>query len=255
MRKTGRIFLNRYTRIFINADLGEGCGADAALFELVDWANIACGGHAGDAQTMQIACEQALAHGVVVGAHPSYPDRDGFGRRRPTQAVDKLLGELCRQVESFEQIAAQRGLTPQHIKPHGQLYNDAAVNPDVAELLVRLMEHFPGRRLLAMAGSPQVGWSRSAGIEVVEEAFPDRAYTRDGRLVPRQFAHALVRDAGQLTTQTLAMASHNPFPSEQGEPVLVKAQTLCVHGDSTHAVDNARRVRAVLDRVAKGQLT
>ncbi|HEY1058781.1 MAG TPA: LamB/YcsF family protein [Limnobacter sp.] len=246
--------MNTSTRIFINADLGEGCGADGDLFPLVDWANIACGGHAGDALSMQTACELALAHHVVVGAHPSYPDREGFGRRRPDIPLNRLLDELCRQVEAFEQVASRVGLTPAHIKPHGQLYNDAAVNPDVAELLVRLMERFPGRRLLALAGSPQVGWCRSAGVEVVEEAFPDRAYTREGRLVPRQFAHAMVRDPDQLKKQTLAMLNHTPFQSELGEPVVVKAHTLCVHGDIPQAVDNAKMIRTVVNSVARGQL-
>ncbi|MCQ8895886.1 LamB/YcsF family protein [Limnobacter humi] len=245
--------MNTFKSMFINADLGEGCGTDDKLFALVDWANIACGGHTGDAQSMRLACEQALHHGVQVGAHPSYPDREGFGRRKPDMSVGDLLGELCRQVEAFENIASQFGVNPAHIKPHGQLYNDAAVNPDVAELLVRLMQQFPGRRLLALAGSPQVDWSRSAGIDVVEEAFPDRTYTREGRLVPRQFAHALVRDIDQLTRQTLAMANQTTFQSELGEPVVVIAQTLCVHGDSTHAVENAQRVRAVLDHIARGQ--
>ncbi|MFN4328064.1 MAG: 5-oxoprolinase subunit PxpA [Limnobacter sp.] len=235
--------------ISINADLGEGGANDEALFGCVDLANIACGGHAGDESTMRRACELALAHGVSVGAHPSYPDRDGFGRRRPSHLNHSaLLDEICRQVEAFEAVARSVGLAPQHFKPHGQLYNDAAVDEALALLLIDVARHFPHLALLALAASPQVSLSRSAGITVLEEAFPDRAYTPMGTLVPRSQTGALIDNEDVLTLQTKAMVRALPFASASGEPVVVRANTLCVHGDTTHALRNARLVRAVVSQ-------
>ena len=156
---------------------------------------------------MRRACELALAHGVSVGAHPSYPDRDGFGRRRPSHLNPAaLLDEICRQVEAFEAVARSVGLAPQHFKPHGQLYNDAAVDEALALLLIDVARHFPHLALLALAASPQVSLSRSAGITVLEEAFPDRAYTPMGTLVPRSQTGALIDNVDVLTRQSKTSA-------------------------------------------------
>ncbi len=232
--------------MLINADLGEGCPNDEALFELVDLGNIACGGHAGDVESMTKACELALKHGVQVGAHPSYPDRDGFGRRRPPGALPNLLGELTRQVEAFEEVALSTGCVTSHFKPHGQLYNDAANQKDMAELLIQLARQFPHLKLLALAGSPQVEISRQAGLFVLEEAFADRRYQRDGSLVPRSVAGAVIEQFDLVSRQAHCLIKGAPIDCLDGGQRLVLAQTLCVHGDSVHALNNARAVRDAL---------
>lgn len=232
--------------MLINADLGEGCPHDEALFELVDLGNIACGGHAGDADSMARACELAMKHGVQVGAHPSYPDREGFGRRRPAGALSNLLGELTRQVEAFEEIALATGCVTSHFKPHGQLYNDAAREEGMAELMIQLARQFPHLKLLALAGSPQVAVSRQAGLLVLEEAFPDRRYRQDGSLVPRSVAGAVIGEIDAVRQQAQHVIQGEPIDCLDGGQITVVAQTLCVHGDNALALNNAKAVREAL---------
>lgn len=232
--------------MWINADLGEGCAHDEALFKIIDWANIACGGHAGDEHSIRLACKLALEHGVQVGAHPSYPDRTGFGRQKPMSPPAQLLGDLKQQMELFESIATKLGCSPAHFKPHGQLYNDAAFQPAEAEILIDLARAFPHLKLLALAESPLVAWARSAGVEVVEEAFPDRAYLSTGALAPRSQTGAVLHDSLQVKAQAAAIIRGGPLECLDGSSRVVSAQTLCVHGDSAQALDNAKAVRAAI---------
>lgn len=232
--------------MWINADLGEGCAHDEELFKLVDWANIACGGHAGDEASMRKACELALEHGVLPGAHPSYPDKAGFGRTKPNMDMAGLLDELLRQMDWFENIAAKAGCTTAHFKPHGQLYNDAAFDKAGAMLLIEVAKRYPHLKLLALAGSPQVDLSRGAGIVVVEEAFPDRAYLSSGALAPRTQPGAVLEDPEQVKSQAASIIRQGPLQCLDGSSRVVQAQTLCVHGDSQQALANAKAVRQAL---------
>lgn len=227
----------------INADLGEGCSHDADLFKLVDWANIACGGHTGDEQSIQRACTLALEHNVQVGAHPSYPDKAGFGRLKPEEDPGQLLDELKRQMDLFENIAAKMGCTTSHFKPHGQLYNDAAFDQETAALLIELAKAYPHLRLLALAESPQVALTRAQGIAVIEEAFPDRAYQANGALVPRSQKGAVLDDPKKVKSQAAAMMRLGPIECIDGSSLVIRAQTLCVHGDTPQALANAQVVR------------
>ncbi|HEX4878882.1 MAG TPA: 5-oxoprolinase subunit PxpA [Limnobacter sp.] len=226
----------------INADLGEGCAHDEALFGMVDMANIACGGHAGDESSMREACLLALHHKVMAGAHPSYPDKAGFGRKRPELPPPDLQDALIEQVACFEAIARQVGLVTRHFKPHGQLYNDAAYNTELATMLIQVARAFPHLALVALAGSPQVALSRGLGVAVVEEAFPDRAYLPDGRLASRTTPGAVLCDPQHVYKQALAMLKGRPFPTLDGGRLRLHAHTLCVHGDSPAALQNARAV-------------
>lgn len=231
----------------INADLGEGCLHDADLFKLVDWANIACGGHAGDEQSIRRACALALEYNVQVGAHPSYPDKAGFGRNKPTGNALQLLDELKRQIDLFENIAAKMGCTTSHFKPHGQLYNDAAFDPETAGLLIELAKAYPDLRLLALAESPQVALSRAQGIAVIEEAFPDRVYQANGALVPRSQPGAVLDDSEKVKAQAAALMRMGPIECIDGSSLVIHAQTLCVHGDTPQALANARAVRLAVE--------
>lgn len=231
----------------INADLGEGCSHDADLFKLVDWANIACGGHAGDEQSIRQACALALEHNVQVGAHPSYPDKAGFGRAKPEGEAGQLLDELKRQMDLFENIAAKMGFSTSHFKPHGQLYNDAAFQQETAALLIELAKAYPHLRLLALAESPQVALTRAQGIAVIEEAFPDRAYQANGALLPRSQAGAVLDDPEKVKAQAAALMRMGPIECIDGSSLVVHAQTLCVHGDTPKALANARAVRLAVE--------
>lgn len=238
--------------LLLNADLGEGCDFDEQMYPLLDVANIACGGHAGDHASMNLACQRAIQFNVQVGAHPSYPDREGFGRRRPAGPLGGLYSSLCAQIEDFETVAAKHGLKTWHFKPHGQLYNDAAFDPEIAGLLLRVAKDFPHLSMYVLAGSPLVGWADEADVLVVEEAFPDRRYLANGQLRPRTFADALIEDAGELAFQAECMIRKLPLPTADGATLTVKAETLCLHGDSPQALENARVVRQVMDRLKTG---
>lgn len=226
----------------VNADVGEGCGQDRALFQWVDLANVACGGHAGDAESMQVTIGLALEHGVLAGAHPSYPDREGFGRRRPEGPLGQLYGQLCAQIEAFESLASRAGLKTSHFKPHGQLYNDAAFNAEIAGLLLRVAGEFPHLALVALANSPLLNWAEDEGVITIPEAFPDRGYLCDGRLVPRHLPGACVNDLARIESQALALATGGEFLSVEGNPLSIQADTLCIHGDSPQATAYAQAV-------------
>ncbi len=177
---------------------------------------------------------------------PSYPDRAGFGRQKPEGSTAQLLGELKRQMDFFDNIATKLGCCPAHFKPHGQLYNDAAFQAAEAELLINLAHAFPHLKLLALANSPLVAWARSAGIEVIEEAFPDRAYLSTGALAPRSQPGAVLHDPVQVKLQAELIVRGGPLQCLDGSSRVVTAQTLCVHGDNAQALDNAKAVRAAL---------
>lgn len=232
--------------MWINADLGEGFSCDEELFKLIDWANIACDGHAGNADSIRVACELAMEHNVQVGAHPSYPDRAGFGRKKPDMKPEQLLGELKRQVDLFENIAAQTGCVTAHFKPHGQLYNDAAFQEVESSLLIELAQNYPHLQLLALAQSPQVAKSRAAGLVVVEEAFPDRGYMPNGALAPRGLEGAMLDNPEAVKAQAVSLIRRGPLVCVDGSSRVVKAQTLCVHGDRPQALANAQLVREAL---------
>lgn len=232
--------------LLLNADLGEGFDTDGQMFPWIDVANIACGGHAGDVLSMKQACELALEHRVQAGAHPSYPDREGFGRRRPSGSLQGLYSELCRQMEAFEQIAARCGLKTRHFKPHGQLYNDAAHDPEMAGVLLRVAADFPHLALYALAASPLVEWAEEEGVEVLQEAFPDRRYTADGRLQARSQAGAVLHDTALIVDQALRIAQGLALETAEGGALMLQADTLCLHGDTPQAVMNAQAVREAL---------
>jgi 5-oxoprolinase (ATP-hydrolysing) subunit A len=234
----------------INADVGEGCGQDEVLFQWIDLANIACTGHAGDERSIQVALDLALANHVQAGAHPSYPDRAGFGRRRMTGSAASLYSELCRQIELFENLANKAGVKTRHFKPHGQLYNDAAFDAEIAGILLRVAADFNHLDLVVLAQSPLVLWAEDEGIHVIEEAFPDRGYLSDGRLVPRHLPGACLHDPQAVALQARALAFGEEFNSLDGTRLTLVADTLCVHGDSPRA---SELVRAVVNALGKAQ--
>lgn len=236
------------TSIDLNADLGEGDPYDAELLRVVSSCNVACGGHAGDETSMQATIRDALANGVTIGAHPSYPDRDGFGRRAGFMAGEDLYDSLQRQLKAFAAVAGELGASVRHVKPHGALYTDAVVDADLAAVIARAVASMPGKPLLVGQPGTELETAAAAhGLEFVAEAFVDRAYQADGRLVPRSEQGAVHADLGRIARQAVALAVDGRVRGHDGTDVQVRADTLCIHGDTPGAADAARAVRKALE--------
>ncbi|MEU6175977.1 5-oxoprolinase subunit PxpA [Streptantibioticus parmotrematis] len=239
--------------IDLNADLGEGFGRwtltdDEQLLTVVTSANVACGFHAGDPRTMRRVCELAAARGVRIGAQVSYRDLAGFGRRAMDVPPDDLASEVAYQIGALEVFARAAGAAVSYVKPHGALYNRAVHDEEQAEAVVAGVR-LAGDALpvLGLPGSRLHAAAERAGLPVVAEAFADRAYTRDGTLVPRTRADAVVTDPDAVVRRSVRLAAHHEVTSVDGETVAVKARSLCLHGDTPGAVRLARRVRAGLE--------
>lgn len=234
--------------IDLNADLGEGCASDAALLQLVSSANIACGFHAGDAQTMLASVREALKNGVAIGAHPSFPDRENFGRTAMTLPPETVYAQTLYQIGALAAIARAEGCVMRHVKPHGMLYNQAAKDPLLADAIARAVHACdPSLILVGLAGSELIRAGEHYGLTTRQEVFADRGYQADGSLVPRTQPGALVEDEEHALAQTLGMVESGRVKSITGEWANVVAQTVCIHGDGEHALAFARRLRAAFE--------
>lgn len=234
--------------IDLNADLGEGDACDEALLTVVSSCNVACGGHAGDARSMALTVRRALANGVAVGAHPSYPDKRGFGRASRFMRGDKLYDSLLWQVEGLADIAAQLGAKLTHIKPHGALYNDAVGDAELADVIARVVAEMPGDpAFTGMANSELEQAALRNDVAFIAEGFVDRAYEADGTLVSRTEPGAVHADVNTITNQAVALAKRGEVTARNGDVISVRADTLCIHGDTPGAAEIARAVRTVLE--------
>lgn len=233
-------------RIDLNADVGEG-GDDGPLMPLVTSVNIACGAHAGDAATMSRAVEEAGRLGLAVGAHPGYADPEHFGRRElalPEAEVERTLAE---QIRALAVIAERFGVRLSHVKPHGALYNQAAVDPVLARAVASAVGTAdPGLRLVGLAGSALPAAGADAGLAVAGEAFADRRYRAGGTLAPRSLPGAVIEDPETAAAQALAIARGAEIETIDGHGIALRAETLCVHGDTPGALAVARAVRRAL---------
>jgi len=231
-------------QIDLNADLGEGCDNDEALLGLVSSANIACGWHAGDARTMRQCVRWALDKGVAIGAHPSFPDRENFGRSTMHLPPDDIIAGMLYQIGALAAITKAEGGRLAHVKPHGALYNQAVKEPELAAAICEAVRRFdPQLRFFGLAGSGMIDAARKAGLTPVEEVFADRGYQPDGSLVPRSQPGALIEDEEQSLAQTLSLVRDHKVTTIDGSTVAVHAQTVCLHGDGAHALAFARRIR------------
>ncbi len=216
-------------RVDLNCDLGEGAGHDAELMAVITSANIACGAHAGDEATMEATVALARQHGVAIGAHPGFADRENFGRREWALAATEVRALVERQVRALQQIG-----TVVHVKPHGALYNLAARDAVIAEAVAGAVHAVDARLVLfALRGSELVRAGRRVGLRVAEEVFADRTYRADGALTPRAEAGAVITDEAVAIAQALRMVRSG-------------ADTICLHGDGAHAAALARRLHVEL---------
>ena len=234
--------------IDLNADLGEGDAYDEELLRIVSSCNVACGGHAGDVESMTSTVRSAIANGVAVGAHPGYPDREGFGRRREFMKGGELYDSLTAQVSELGDIAAHLGARLTHVKPHGALYNDAVRDRELADIIARVTAEAPGSpAFVGMANTELEFAAKRHGLAFIAEAFVDRAYEPDGTLVPRSEPGAVHEELSVATTQAVRLADVGQATARNGEVVRVRADTLCIHGDTPGAAEKARAVRDVLE--------
>jgi UPF0271 protein len=237
----------------LNADLGEGfghwtLGDDRALLSVVTSANVACGYHAGDADTMRAVCEMAAEAGVAVGAHIGYRDLAGFGRRFIDVAPETLTNEVLAQLGALSVFARAAGTRVSYVKPHGALYHALARHEAQADAVVDAVRLFdPSLAVLGASGAVWLKRASVAGLRVWHEAFADRAYTGAGTLVPRGEPGAVLRDPGEIAARCVQLATEGWVRSVGGRPVRVAADSICLHGDTGGAVVIARAVRSALE--------
>lgn len=232
----------------LNADLGEGCGADEDLLALVSSASIACGAHAGDEHTMRATIDAALQRGVSIGAHPGYPDRERFGRietgATPAEIRELILGQL----DVFAAACAAAGAACSHVKPHGALYNRAMGDIGAAQSIARAVAAFDSSlTVMCMPGSELAQAAMAAGLGVAREAFLDRGYDSLTTLVPRGASGAMISDGALAAARAERMVLVHMVTAADGTDLPIEADTLCVHGDNPAAVTLLRSVRARLE--------
>jgi UPF0271 protein len=233
----------------LNADLGEGAGHDAELFKLISSANIATGFHAGDSDTMHAAISAAKKHEVAVGAHPSFFDRENFGRKELTIANEEVFEAVAYQLGIFQAIASALDVRPNHVKPHGALYNMAVRHAKLAEAIARAIKSIDPTLILFAPDKSELARAGEAhGLQIAREIFADRNYLNDGWLVPRTRPDALLHDPQEAAERVLRMLREGKVRSVEGRDVAVRGESICVHGDTPGAVEFARELRTQLER-------
>jgi UPF0271 protein len=233
--------------IDLNCDLGEGAGHDKELMSLITSANIACGAHAGDAETMRTTVMLAKTFGVAIGAHPGYVDRENFGRRELTLTAQEVFALVSAQILALKAITEEVGVRLVHVKPHGALYNVAARDAHIATAIVDAVCVVDNRLVFfGLAGSELIGAGRRAGLCVANEVFADRAYRSDGSLVPRSQPDAVLVNEKAMIAQVLGMVTRGIVKANDGTEIAVQADSLCLHGDGPPAVNFAKRIRQAL---------
>ena len=240
-------FAARPREIDVNADLGEGFD-DAAILPFLSSCSIACGGHAGDAETMRATLAAAARHGVACGAHPGYPDRASFGRRELPMTLAELAASVLEQIDALARAARAEGVALGHVKPHGALYHVCHRRRDAARAVAEaIARRHPRLAVVAMPGSILLDESVRAGLRSVAEGFADRLYLEDGTLAPRGSAGAVHASPERAAEQALSIARDQAVIAASGVALPVPARTICLHGDSPGAVEIARAVRQKLE--------
>lgn len=239
--------------IDINSDVGESYGSfrhgsDDELFPLISSANVACGFHAGDPRTMERTVHALVDRGVAIGAHPSFPDVVGFGRRVIASTPDEIRTDVLYQIGALQAFCQAAGVRLHHVKPHGALYNLAAKDQGVADAIVSGIRAWTDNLVVyVQPGSALESAALDAGLPVAREAFADRAYLADGRLAPRELPDSVLTDPLAVAERVVRMIRGEPIPTLDGPPLLITADTICIHSDTVTAVPIAQALRQALD--------
>ena len=257
-------------KIDLNCDMGESFGAwrmgsDAELMDYVSSVNIACGFHAGDPSTIRKTIETAIKKGVSVGAHPSFPDLQGFGRREMKISPPEVFDLVLYQISAVRGICESTGIKLHHVKPHGALYNQAAKDKSLAEAVANAVKSLDKNLILyGLSGSLLISEAEKIGLKTASEVFADRTYTADGNLTPRSESNALIKVTERAVSQVLQMIEDQTVTATGGEKIPIKADSVCIHGDGENAVEFAKTIReklskqgvliSAIDRNASGSL-
>lgn len=230
--------------IDLNCDLGEGCGNDAQLMPLITSANIACGFHAGDADSIKRTIDLAIEHGVAIGVHPGYRDRENFGRIDLDLPYEEIGQIVSQQIEILKNLCDKAGAEIRHVKPHGALYNRSARDPSIARAIAEsVKKHDEDLVLFGLSGSHSIAEAERVGLRTASEVFADRTYQSDGSLTPRTDPRALIHDEDTAVLQVLDMVKYGRVRSIDGIMAAISAETLCIHGDGPTAVKIASSIR------------
>lgn len=233
--------------IDINCDLGEGIGNDELIMPYISSANIACGYHAGDANTMKQTVDLCKKYNVAVGAHPSFPDKENFGRTDMLLHPGEIYEMIIKQINGLEKVAMSADVPVHHVKPHGALYNMAARDKGLAPFVaLALLDTNPKYILYGLSGSYLIKEAKNLGLKTVSEVFADRTYKDDGSLTSRNKPGALIENTDAAVAQVLQMVKERTVTSVTGKKVPIVAETICIHGDGEHAVEFARAVHRAL---------
>ena len=227
----------------LNCDMGEGMGNDEAIMPYITSANISCGFHAGNGDTIRHTMALAIKHKVHIGAHPSFRDKENFGRKEMHLPPDKLYAIVLEQLIKMDLIAREKGTVLHHVKPHGALYNMASRDAETAAIIAQAIKDFKEDLILyGLSNSCLISEAKSLGLKTANEVFADRTYQDDGSLTPRLQANALIEDEEQCIRQVMQMVKEGTVTTTCGKVIPVTADTICIHGDGKHAVRFARKI-------------
>jgi UPF0271 protein len=237
------------SEVDINCDLGEGIGNDQAIMPFISSANIACGYHAGDKDTMKRTVDLALKYHVSIGAHPSYYDRENFGRTDTRLPLSEVYDLVTKQIYVLKEITKSSGASLHHVKPHGALYNMAArLKPLSAVIALAIKDVDERLKLYGLSGSHLITEAKKIGLKAVNEVFADRTYGDDGRLTPRAKPEAFITETDQVVQQVLQMVTQGTVTTASGKLIPVVAETICIHGDGEHAVEFAKAIHQLINK-------
>jgi UPF0271 protein len=232
-----------YSLMDINCDMGEGVGNEAALMPYINSANIACGYHAGNAETMRQVSLLCLEHQVHIGAHPSFLDRENFGRTPMHLPAAEVYEIVTAQLNDLHKILKENGAKLHHVKPHGALYNMAADNAVLANAIAMAVKHFDASLIFyGLSGSVMIEQAKKVGLQTANEVFADRSYQKDATLTPRTQPGALLQTVEEVMEQVMKLVKENKVRAITGEEIIIAADTICIHGDGKHAVEFAAAI-------------
>jgi len=238
--------------IDINCDMGEGIGNDELIMPFISSANIACGFHAGDEETMKHTIELCLRHSVAIGAHPSFYDRKNFGRTEMNLSPNEIYDLIILQLRTIDKIAGTNGEKLSHVKPHGALYNMSAKDQEIAAAIARAVKDFDDALILfGLSGSYSIMQANAFGLRSASETFADRTYQDDSSLTSRTQTNALIENAERAVEQVLQMINEKTVTTVTGKKIPIVADTICIHGDGEHAVEFAK---AIYDALKKNRI-
>lgn len=238
--------------IDFNCDMGEGIGNDAAIMPFISSANIACGYHAGNVETIIETVLLAKKYGVAIGAHPSFPDRENFGRTEMELPCEKVYELVTLQIAFLKEISNIAEIQLSHVKPHGALYNMAARDPLLAKTIAQAVKDIDESLVVfGLSGSALINEAKKMGLKTASEVFADRTYQDDGSLTPRSQPNALIEDVEEGVSQVLQMITDGTVTTITGKTIPLVAETICIHGDGENAVEFAKRVQEAIKRERK----